>query len=143
MSGIDYSWVTPELAKNPGVASDVSKSSDPSTNSVLASHSLNGVTATDVVAEHQATTDSTSFWSKAGIDVFKGLNFLAKPLQEVQRDYKFIHSVFTKQGVGAGFLATLGTVAGGALGSVLGPEGAVLGAELGTSLSRKLVGGGP
>ena len=141
MSGIDYSWVTPELAKNPGVASDVSKSSDPSTNSVLASHSLNGVTATDVVAEHQATTDSTSFWSKAGIDVFKGLNFLAKPLQEVQRDYKFIHSVFTKQGVGAGFLATLGTVAGGALGSVLGPEGAVLGAELGTSLSRKLVGG--
>ena len=141
MAGIDYSWVTPELAKNPGVASDVSKSSDPSTNSVLASHSLNGVTATDVVAEHQATTDSTSFWTKAGIDVFKGLNFLAKPLQEVQRDYKFIHSVFTKQGVGAGFLATLGTVAGGALGSVLGPEGAVLGAELGTSLSRKLVGG--
>ena len=141
MSGIDYSWVTPELAKNPGVASDVSKSSDPSTNSVLASQSLNGVTAHDVVAEHQTANDSTGFWTKAGIDVFKGLNFLAKPLQEVQRDYKFIHSVFTKQGVGAGFLATLGTVAGGAIGSVLGPEGTMLGAELGSSLSRKLVGG--
>lgn len=141
MAGIDYSWVTPELAKNPGLASDVSKSADPSTNSVLASQSLNGVTAHDVVAEHQAANDSTGFWTKAGIDVFKGLSFLAKPLQEVQKDYKFIHSVFTKQGVGAGFLATLGTVAGGALGSVLGPEGTMLGAEAGSFLSRKLVGG--
>ena len=140
MAGIDYSWVTPELAKNPGVAADVAKSADPSTNSVLASQSLNGVTAQDAVVDHVAANGSASFWSKAGVDVFKALNFLAKPLQEVQRDYKFIHSVTQKQGVLGGFVASIGTVAGGVLGSALGPEGTLLGADLGGALSRKLLG---
>ena len=141
MAGIDYGWITPELARNPGLAAGVLNSSDPSTNGVLASHTLNGVTSTDVVAEHAATNDSTSFWSKAGIDVFKGLNFLAKPLQEVQRDYKFIHSVYQKQGFLPGFLATIGTVAGAAAGSLLGPEGTIAGADLAGTLTRKIMGG--
>jgi hypothetical protein len=141
LAGIDYGWITPELARNPGLAAGVLNSSDPSTNGVLASHALNGVTATDVVAEHAAANDSTSFWSKAGIDVFKGLNFLAKPLQEVQRDYKFIHSVYQKQGFLPGFLATLGTVAGAAAGSLLGPEGTIVGADLAGTLTRKIMGG--
>ena len=138
--GIDYSWVTPELAKNPSVAAGVATSSDPGTNSVLASQSLNGVIGQDVVAEHAAANDSTSFWSKAGIDVFKGLNFLAKPLQEVQRDYKFIHSVWKNGGVLPGFLAIAGTTLGGVAGSLLGPEGAVLGADIAGTLTRKLMG---
>ena len=141
MAGIDYGWITPELARNPGLAAGVLNSSDPSTNGVLASHTLNGVTSTDVVAEHAATNDSTSFWSQAGIDVFKGLNFLAKPLQEVQRDYKFIHSVYQKQGFLPGFLATIGTVAGAAAGSLLGPEGTIAGADLAGTLTRKIMGG--
>ena len=137
---IDYSWVTPELAKNPGVAMGVATSPNPSQASVLASQSLNGVIAKDVVAEHATSQDSTSFWTKAGIDVFKGLNFLAKPLQEVQRDYKFIHSVTQKHGVLGGFLASIGTVAGAGLGMLAGPEGAILGADLGSALSRKVLG---
>lgn len=141
MAGIDYSWVTPELAKNPGVAAGVATSSDPLNNGLVASHAINGITAHDVVAENITANDNPSFWSKAGIDVFKGLNFLAKPMQEVQRDYRFIHSVTQQHGIMGGFLASIGTVAGGALGTLLGPEGTIIGADLGSSLSRKLLGG--
>jgi hypothetical protein len=140
LAGIDYSWITPELAKNPAIAAGVMNSSNPTVNGVLTSHALNGVVANDVVAEHMANNDSTSFWSKTGIDVFKGLNFLAKPLQEVQRDYKFIHSVYQKQGFLPGFLATIGTVAGGVAGAALGPEGIIAGADLAGSITRKLMG---
>jgi len=140
LAGIDYGWITPELAKNPGVAAGVATSPDPGTSSVLASQSLNGVTAKDVVADHMANNESASFWTRTGINVFGALNFLAKPLQEVQRDYRFIHSVTQKHGVLAGFLSSIGTVAGGVAGSVLGPEGTMIGAELGSTLSRKLLG---
>jgi hypothetical protein len=138
--GIDYSWITPELAKNPSVAAGVAKTPNPTATSLIASHAINGVSASDIIAEHQATNDSTSFWSKAGLDVFKGLNFLAKPLQEVQKDYKFVHSVYQKHGFLDGFVATAGTVLGGLAGSVLGPEGTVLGAGLGSALTRRIMG---
>lgn len=140
MAGIDYSWITPELANNPSAAVDVAKSADPHTTGQVVSHSLNGVIAKDVVADHAANNDSVSFWNKAGVNVFAGLNFLAKPLQEVQRDYRFIHSVTRKHGLVAGFLASIGTVAGGVAGTFLGPEGTVIGAELGSTLSRKVLG---
>ena len=55
---------------------------------------------------------------------------MAKPLQEVQRDYKFIHAVYTDNGVLPGLLATLGVAGGAVLGSLAGPAGAVLGADL-------------
>ena len=140
MAGINYGWVTPQLAKNPGIAAGVASSPDPGTAGVIASQGLNGVTAKDAVADNIATNDNPSFWTKAGIDVFKGLNFLAKPLQEVQRDYKFIHSVTQNHGIFDGFLASIGTVAGGVLGSFAGPEGALAGADLGGALTRKLLG---
>lgn len=133
-------WVTQDLARNPGLSFDVYNSSNPQTNSVLVSHANKGVTAVDAVNDHIVDNNTGGFWSKAGVDIFKGLNFLAKPLQEVQRDYKFIHSVYQKHGFLPGFVATIGTVAGGVAGSLLGPEGTIIGAELASSGMRKLMG---
>jgi len=63
-----------------------------------------------------------------------------KPLQEVQKDYKFIHSLYADHGAAAGILGTLGVVAGGLIGSVFGPEGTVIGAGLGGAFDRNVLG---
>lgn len=140
MAGIDYSWITPELANNPGAAVSVVNSQDPTTTGQIVSHTLNGVTVKDAIADNAAQNDNVGFWTKAGINVFGALNFLAKPLQEVQRDYRFIHSVWKKHGVVDAFGVLAGTVAGATIGTLAGPEGAVVGAELGTSFMRKMMG---
>jgi hypothetical protein len=68
------------------------------------------------------------------------LSWAGKPLQEVQSDYKFIHSMFVDHGIGAGVLSTLGVLGGGAIGTVLGPAGTALGADLGAIASRQILG---
>ena len=68
------------------------------------------------------------------------LSWANKPLQEVESDYKFIHSMFVDHGIGSGILSTIGVLGGGAIGSFLGPEGAALGAGAGAALSRNILG---
>ena len=72
------------------------------------------------------------------------MSWANKPLQEIQKDYKFIHSLYADHGFGAGLLGTLGVVAGGVIGTLGGPEGtiagAALGAELGGIATRQIMG---
>ena len=100
-----------------------------------------GATAATVhMASHAAAVDnhiaqhaSQAWWQTALGDVGKVITatpilgtvakWAAKPLQEIQSDYKFIHSVYVDHGFGQGLLATLGVVAGGSIGALLGPEG--------------------
>ena len=63
------------------------------------------------------------------------MSWANKPLQEIQKDYKFIHSLYADHGVGAGLLGTLGVVAGGVIGTIAGPEGTIAGAVLGAELA--------
>lgn len=61
-----------------------------------------------------------------------------KGLQEVQKDYKFLHSVYTDHSVWQGVVATLGVVGGGVAGSFAGPIGVALGADLAATAERGL-----
>ena len=67
------------------------------------------------------------------------MEWASKPLQEIQRDYKFLHSVYTDHGIWDGALATLG-VAGGATAGFFtaGPMGAVVGADLAAAGERSM-----
>jgi len=69
------------------------------------------------------------------------LNWANKPLQEIQKDYKFIHSLYTDQGPMAGIIGTAAVIAGGALGTFVDPgAGTALGAEAGAAFSRNILG---
>lgn len=139
--GVDYSWVTSDLAANPGLATDVYNSGNPGNNSYIVSHAVRGVATADAIAEHSSEFGTQSFWEKSGVNIFKALDFLAKPLHEVQRDYKFIHSVYTKHGFLKGFEATAAIAAGAAGGFLVGgPVGAVLGADAAAAGTRKILG---
>jgi hypothetical protein len=108
------------------------------------------------LADHQQQYNSESTWSnilggatKAAGVVTQGLSKIPgvstvmqwanKPLQEIQKDYKFLHSVYTDHSVWQGVLATLG-VAGGATAGFFtaGPLGAVAGADLALAGERNL-----
>jgi hypothetical protein len=106
----------------------------------LLSHTVKTVGVSDAITEHANTNGTQNFWSKIGHGAVTGLNWLGKPLQEVQKDYKFVHSVYTDHGLMPGFVATLGVVAGGALGALAGPEGAIVGADVGASITRQVMG---
>lgn len=133
-------WITPDLARNPSLAFDTSKHTNPLSVAPLVSHITKTVATSDAMNEHAVTNGTQGFWDKVKGSAVTGLEWLGKPLQEVQKDYKFIHSVYTDHGLLPGFAATLGVVAGGALGSLAGPTGTVLGAELGASLTRQVMG---
>ena len=68
------------------------------------------------------------------------LSWANKPLREIQKDYKFIHSLYADHGFGAGLLGTLGVVAGGVIGTLGGPEGTVIGADLAGAAVRNIMG---
>ena len=68
------------------------------------------------------------------------MSWAGKPLQEIQKDYKFIHSLYADHGFGAGLVGTLGVVAGGVIGSLGGPEGTVIGADLAGAAVRNILG---
>jgi hypothetical protein len=64
-----------------------------------------------------------------------------KPLQEIQKDYKFISAVYAEHGVGPGLLATLGVLGSGAAGAVFGGGvGAAASADAAMVLERNLFG---
>jgi len=68
------------------------------------------------------------------------MSWAGKPLQEIQKDYKFIHSLYVDHGVGGMLLGTAGVLAGGAIGALGGPAGIALGADIGGALSRNILG---
>lgn len=139
----DYTgnWVTPDLARNPSLAFDTVNSKNPSALAPVISHATKGVAVSDAINDHIDGNGSKSFWAKLGAGTVTGLQWLGKPLQEVQKDYKFIHSVYTDHGFLPGFAATLGVIAGGAAGAVAGGGvGAALGADLAATGLRQIMG---
>jgi len=68
------------------------------------------------------------------------MSWANKPLQEIQKDYKFVHSLYADHGFGAGLLGTMGVIAGGAIGSLAGPEGTAIGAGIAGALERNIMG---
>ena len=134
----------PQLIQTPGLASDVLNSSNPADTAINISHLNNGASFQQAVQDHIATNDSQnifqSLFGGAAKVVTGSLKWMAKPLQEIQRDYKFIHSVYTRHGIINGFMATAGIVGGGVLGSFFGPEGTAAGLAAAAATERKLAG---
>lgn len=140
MAGIDWStWITPTLAANPGAAVDVSNSTDPQATAGPVSHAINLTSTQDGINDHAVGTGTQSFWAKIGNFTSNTLSALNKPLQEIQKDYKFLHSVYTDHSAWQGFLATMGAVGGGIGGFALaGPLGARAGIDLALYGERSL-----
>lgn len=134
----------PSLTSNPSLAHTVITSANPIVAAPTLAHATNTSNFQQVTSDNAAQGDNTNFWQKtfggAAKVVMGSLNWLNKPLQEVQRDYRYIHSVYTNYGIFNGLLAT-GVVAGGAaLGSFLGPGGTALGAATAGTIERKFLG---
>ena len=69
------------------------------------------------------------------------MQWAAKPLQEIQKDYRFIHAVYTDHSPWQGVLATLGVIGGGAagfVGSGFNPLGAIAGADFAMAAEGEL-----
>jgi hypothetical protein len=134
----------PALANNPAIAGDVATSSNPDASATTLLHANNVSALQQALNDNQATHNNQSIWQSAfggaAKAVGSALTWLNKPLQEVQRDYKFIHSVYTRHGVVQGLLATAGIAGGASLGAFFGPEGAAAGADLAGAIERNLVG---
>ena len=76
-----------------------------------------------------------------GKDISTALQWANKPLQEIQKDYKFVNAVYADHGVGAGLLATLGVLGGGAVGAVFsGGVGFAAGADAALMAERNIFG---
>lgn len=134
----------PQLVNNPGLATDALNSTNPDAAATTLGHANNVSSFQQAVQDNIATHDNQNVFQKvfggAAKVVTGSLAWLAKPLQEVQRDYKFIHSIYTRHGIVQGFLATAGIAGGAALGSLFGPEGTALGLDAAASLERNLLG---
>lgn len=134
-------WLTPDLAENPQAAFAVAKSPLPHVLAPVISHSLKVTSAQDAIVEHQTDENSSSFWNSLGHGALTTLEWANKPIKEIQKDYKFVHSVYTKHGNLEGFIVTLGVVAGGVAGGFLGGAvGATIGADLAASALRRGLG---
>jgi hypothetical protein len=137
-------WLTPDLAHNPSLAYDVSKSSNPKQTGTVVSHAYRTVATQDAVNDHITENGSNGFWDKVGHTALTGLEALGKGIKEVQRDYKFIHSVYTNHSFLEGFAVTLGVIGGGVGGFVVaGPAGALLGADAAAAALRNTAKLGP
>lgn len=163
------SWLTPTLTSNPGLASDVANTPGNKVDAAtVVSHANNVVNAQTAVQEHIATQGTQGFWSRLvgdvetplnwvgknfesgvsainhtqiGGDVLNTLSFLGKPLQEVQKDYKFIHAVYADHGVLPGLLATLGVAGGVGIGAAFGGGvGGAAGGDIAASVIRSVLG---
>lgn len=137
----------PEIAqKAPSVLADAIASGNPDT--VLTTAATQTIAPyAQAVADHINNHQSQSIWASitgGAKDIFNTLSSAAskvpgvsqimqwanKPLQSIQQDYKFLHSVYTDHSVWQGVTATLGVIGGGVGGAlVAGPMGAVAGAE--------------
>ena len=145
----------PELVqKSPQLGADAIATGSPDAALTLAGANTIATHA-QALADHQKQYNSQSVWGTILGDAKGVLNTVTqaagkvpgvgtimqwanKPLQEVQKDYKFLHSVYTDHSVWQGVLATLGVAGGAAVGSLAGPMGAVLGADLAAAGERGL-----
>lgn len=133
-------WVTPDIARNPGLATDAYNSKVPNTISPILSHAAKGVATSDAINDHAENNNTQTFWARLGSGAITGLEWLGKPLKEIQRDYKFVHSVYTDHGFLPGFTATLGILGAGVVGAAAGPLGAVIAADVAGAATRKALG---
>ena len=132
----------PKILNSPGLATDAINSPDPKVSAPLLVHTA--ITqaaqqgAQDYVAENPV---AHHWWDGALHTVATGGEWLLKPLNEVQKDYKYIHSLYVRHGIITGTLGTLAVVGGGAIGAFFGGGvGAALGADLAASGFRHLTG---
>lgn len=142
-SGFNYN-ITPDLARTPGLAFDAIRSQNPDA-SIILSHTNRIASTSDAVNNNIENEDTSNFWNKvidrAGKDALGSLEFLAKPIEEVKKDYKYIHSIYTNHGILQGFAASMGVVGGGVLGGlVAGPLGVAAGAGAVGALERNIFG---
>lgn len=139
MPSKNTNWVTPDLARTPALAADANNSKQPIVVAPILGLANKTVAVKDAINDHSEENGTQSFWAKVGAKTLDTLEILAKPLQEVQRDYRFTHAVYTDHGFMQGFAVTLGIIGGGVGGALLGgPGGAVLGAEASAFGLRKL-----
>lgn len=135
----------PQLTHQPGLASDAINSTNPSDTAALLLHSNNMTSTQQSINDNIAQNDNGGIWNnlfKGASNVVKGgLTWLSKPLNEIQRDYKFVHSVWVRHGAIEGFMAAAGIAGGATLGFFGGGvEGAMLGADAAGAAERNLVG---
>lgn len=133
-------WVTPELARNPSLAVDTYSTNKADAVGPILSQAAKGVSTLDAINDHSEDNGTQTFWARLGTGTINTLEWLGKPLKEVQRDYKFIHSVYADHGFLPGFVATLGIAGAGVLGGLAGPTGALVAAELAAVGTRKILG---
>ena len=133
-------WVTPDLARNPGLASDAYKSGNPDTTGAVLAQTAKGVSAADAINDNVDANGNRTFWDRLGTGAINTLAWLGKPLKEVQKDYKFLHAVYTDHGFVPGFTATLGILGAGAAGALAGPLGATVAADIAAAGTRKILG---
>ena len=130
----------PHILNSPQLASDVAKSTNPQELAPILTHSALSLGTVNAASDHVATReDDGSWWHSLLHGAVTGLETLVKPLKEVQRDYKFVHSVFSRHGVLQGTIVALGVIGGGVAGAFVGgPEGAIIGSEMAATGLRKL-----
>ena len=135
----------PQLVLQPGLASDVSASANQDATATTTLHAANVSNLQQTINENAATNNSQGVWQSlfggAAKVVSGGLAWLNKPLQEIQKDYKFIHSVWVRHGALEGLMAAAGVAGGATLGAfTMGPEGIGLGADLAAEAERGVSG---
>ncbi len=135
----------PKIIHSPGLATPVLTSQNPQSDAATLAHAYTVTTTQQALQDHAAQGSNQSFWQHtfggAAKAVMGSLTWLNKPLQEVQRDYKYIHSVYTKHGIFQGLTATAFVAGGGILGSMVMPGvGTAVGADLAATAERKLFG---
>lgn len=123
----------------PSLASDVAATPNPNATGVVISHAIKTTGVANAINDSAVDNGTKSFWSRIGGWGMNALNTLNKPLQEVQKDYKFLHSVYSDHGNIEGLIATLGVLGGGAAGFLTGGfAGAAVGADLAAAGERNL-----
>lgn len=132
----------PHLLNSPGLAADAMRSPNPQTSAQVLTHAatMSGMqqAAQDYAAENP---QPISWWDHVLHGVAGPLSALGKPLEEVQRDYRYIHSLYAKHGIFVGVMGTLAVAGGAVLGAFAGGTvGAALGADLFATGLRKIGG---
>ena len=132
----------PRLKSSPGLASDVVKSGNPTVAAPLLTHAAVTQAAQQGAQDNLADNQVAHHWWDGALHaVATASDWMSKPLQEVQKDYKYIHSLYTRHGLVAGTLGTMAVVAGGTAGAFAGGfAGAALGADLTAAGIRILTG---
>ena len=131
----------PGLGQQPGLASDVATSANQDATATTVLHAANVSSFQQSVQDNAANTNSQGVWQSlfggAAKVVTSGLAWLNKPLQQIQQDYKFIHSVWVRHGALEGLMAAAGVAGGATLGAfTAGPEGIGLGADVAAEVER-------